>query len=691
MAALSAAVGRSAGSQVRCLAAVLRSVPRLIVLFLLLAALLLTTGCEENDIERSMGKVVSKQVESTYRVVEDPLVRDWVANMGAATAENSRRTSEKVPVDFKVLDTDLVNAFAVPYGHVYLTTGLLESAESEDEIAGVVAHEWGHIVRRHSIRSFKKQIIWGTIAQIALAKQSDVTRTVGGLFLNLQFLKRSRKDELQADKEGVELSYRTGYDPQGEIDFFHTLIEQRKHKPSNLELYFMTHPPLERRIARAKALPELDTDNVQALVTIGRGYLARYRAADAIGKFKQGLLADGSSVEAQVGLADAYMLRGETDLAAQHYRAALRRQPDDSELQMALAKADAAPGRVANLPLTGKRRAEAQEALAAADKALRSASAAKADVTIRVNAADKAALPAQKNTIASLRTINGLYEGAATVGDEGTDLIAAVDRAVSRCNEAVYAVEAMHVEMRDTAARAADVIRAAQSGLRRGLAEGMPDTAGVQALGEAIRESERAAQELRELTAEESQQLIAQVKNAARVAQNTAELVYGALLGEERTSPQVVKDSLANAEARGKEATRRVREKRKKAESARTRTLVAEIDVLTAGADAYLENMYDGLLGYFMAMEADDVARLRRAGHSYGDIALALAAATSAEAPENAEFIAEHGRGVTRSLVDYVAGEGHELRNVNIMLKFAVNAMRGQSGRAPTAPIPASP
>jgi len=62
-----------------------------------------------------------------------------------------------------------------------------------------------------------------------------------------------------------------------------------------------------------------------------------------------------------------------------------------------------------------------------------------------------------------------------------------------------------------------------------------------------------------------------------------------------------------------------------------------------------------------------------------------------AEAPENAEFIAEHGRGVTRSLVDYVAGEGHKLRNVNIMLKFAVNAMRGQSRRAPTSPIPASP
>ncbi|MGD8238338.1 MAG: M48 family metalloprotease [Armatimonadota bacterium] len=655
----------------------------------LLTLSLLIAGCEENDIERRMGKVISKQVESAYTVVEDPLVADWVGEMGEATAANSRRDAERINVSFKVLETDLVNAFAVPWGHVYLTTGLLEAAESDDEVAGVVGHEWGHIVRRHSIRRFKKQLIWGTIAQVALAKQSDLTRGVGGLFLNLQFLKRSRKDELQADKEGVELSYRTGYDPQGEIDFFHTLREQRKRKPSNLELYFMTHPPLERRMARARALPELDSTNTEALVTIGNSYLARYRAAEAIGKFQQALLVDSTSFDAERGLADAYMLRGELDRAAGHYRAALQRRPGDEDVRIALAKADGA-NETALRPLRGEQRAVAQKAYAAAGEAIRSTAFARADVTARVTAAGKAAAPAQRNTISSLHTINGLYEGVATISDEASDLVTAVDQAVGRCNEAVYALEAMHVEMLDTADRASDVLHAARAALGEALDEGLPDPGRVAALTEAIREAETATRELQESAAAESKQLLPHVKNAGRVAENTASLVYGAFVGENDTSLQVIKDSLANAEARGKEATRRVRAHRKKAESARTRTLVAEIDVLTAGANPYQERMYDGLLGHYLRTGVDDVTDLRRSGYGYGDIALALAAATSTDAPENVGFIAEHGRGVTRSLVDYVSGEGLRLRNVNIMLKFAVSSLRRQTATQKATRIPAA-
>ncbi len=581
----------------------------------LLALVAILTGCEENDIERSMGKIISKQVESAYVVVEDPLIADWVSDMGEATANNSRRNSERINVSFKVIRTDIINAFAVPYGHVYLTTGLLEAAKSEDEVAGVVGHEWGHIVRRHSIRRFKKQLIWGTIAQVALSDQSDTVRGVGGLALNLSFLKRSRTDELQADKEGVALAYLTGYDPQGEIDFFETLQEQRKSKPSNLELYFMTHPPLERRMARARALPELDGDNVEALVTIGDGYLRRYRPAEAISKYQRALIVDNTSFEAERGLADAYMLRGDTELAAKHYRAALRQRPGSSDVETMLARAEAAPVRVARRPLTGGQRQMAEEAFAAAGEAIRTSAFAKADISTRVAAAGKAVAPAQRDTIASLHIINGLYEGVGSMGGgETADLMSAMDRAVNRCNEAVYAAEAMHVEMLDTADRATGVLHAARDALRRALDEGVPDPARVAALSEAVRESETATRELQQLAASESEELIPHVKMAGRVAQNTANLAHGAFFGEEEIDADELLDSLAAAEARGKEATKRVRQKRRKADAARTRTLIAEIDVLTAGADSYEQKMYDGLLGYFMQIGGDGVTD-RRARH----------------------------------------------------------------------------
>ncbi|MFQ6098840.1 MAG: tetratricopeptide repeat protein, partial [Armatimonadota bacterium] len=557
-------------------------------------------------------------------------------------------------------------------------------AETDDEVATVIGHEWGHIEKRHSIRALKKHLIWSTIAQFALAKQSRLTQNVGILGLNLGMLKSSRKDELQADRKGVELPYQTGYDPNAEVAFFNRLMEKRKHKPSRLEVYLMTHPALETRIARIRKRPELDPDNPQAQVVIGTGYLARYRVAEAIAHLERAVELDGRAFEARKSLGDAYRLIGDRDRAAEQYRAALAIQADEETRDRLAALQEADAGASA---LSEARSADPETVRATASQAadaMETVAAARVAVSKRIEETRGDLKQAQSRAISAVHGLDTLY-GTVVGSNEAIDeLVIAADTAVQEANEAVYGVESMHEQTLDAIERASQTLRAARARLQRALATGAPP-AEVERLAEAIAETRRAMLEMAD-AADEERAAVQAAKNATRVATKTLDMLEQlTYLRPQGVSLQMNMDAIDNARERGAEAARKVARAKERAAAARARTLLAQIDVATAGADPCAQHIYDGIVAYYMQSDAETVARLREDGHGYGDIALALAQAKRLPG-ESPAYIAEHGRGMSQSLVDYVKDQGGSLRNANVFLQFLANAILNQQVQQDAAP-----
>ena len=636
------------------------------------------SGCDDAQLEKMLGGIVSRQVESAYRVENDPLLADWVKAKGAAVADQSQRPEEKVPYDFKVLDAHQVNAFAVPYGHVYLTTGLLESADSDDEVAAVLGHEWGHVARRHSLKAFKKELIWGTLTGFALKDQEDWLQTLGGIGLTMGFLKMSREDEREADADGVELPYRAGYDPQGEIAFFNKLLEERKGgRPSKFEVMFMTHPALEQRMARVSKREELSPDNAQALVTIGAGYVRRYRLAEGIERLEGAVQLDGNLVPAHKALGDAYLLRGQRVAAAEHYRAVLRLAPEDASARAALARCEEpAPQRVL-VSLTPAARAMAEEALRVAGSTTEAAAQTKQAVLAHVGQTDKKLRSAHSMAVNLVHTVDNVYQGLGSVGHGINKLVLAADAAVNGANEALYAMETMSAQMIEGVDRVASVAAQGRAALQQALDLGASPQQ-VEVLAEAVREARTALAEYK-VAAGQGEEAVPAIKQASAAATACLRDVTGVVMRPRGLGDvQLANESIKQAHEAGAKARSAVQRAKKISDTARARTLLAQVDVATALALPERQVVYDGLAAGYLGAAPDKVAGLRGQGYGYGDICLALAASKSMG--ESPEAIAEHGRGVAQSLVDYVNGAGKtSLRNANILLKYIANAVEKEA------------
>lgn len=223
----------------------------------ILAAMLLAVvlgGCNPKGMvstkqEIEIGKQSSKEIESKYGIVKDAQLNDMVNTMGQALAKCSDRSD--LVYTFKILDQKDVNAVSLPGGWVYVYKGLIdETKDKPDELAGVIAHEIGHIASRHHAqmmgRELQAQILIGTLTK------GDVQQ-VAGVFANVQLLRWSRVQEYQADKLGVQYMYRCQrWNAQGLVDFFGTLLKIQKNHPSKFEQIFLTHPVTEERIKRAQ-------------------------------------------------------------------------------------------------------------------------------------------------------------------------------------------------------------------------------------------------------------------------------------------------------------------------------------------------------------------------------------------------------------------------------------------------------
>ena len=191
----------------------------------------------------AMGRQYAQQIESQIKLVNDPVVTEYVNRIGQNLVRNS---DAQVPFTIKVIDSDVVNAMALPGGFFYVNSGLILAADEEAELAGVMAHEISHVAACHLAREQTR----GTLMQLATIPLIFVGGGIGygayeaaGPAAMLGFLKFSRGFEAEADYLGVQTMYRAGYDPSAFVSFFEKIEAMEKKKPGTLAKTFDTHPP----------------------------------------------------------------------------------------------------------------------------------------------------------------------------------------------------------------------------------------------------------------------------------------------------------------------------------------------------------------------------------------------------------------------------------------------------------------
>src|ERR1035441_1639494 len=202
----------------------------------------------------AMGRAYSQQVEHGAKMVQDPVVTEYINRLGQNLVRNS---DAKVPFTIKVIDTDELNAFALPGGFFYVNSGLILAADNEAELAGVMAHEIGHVAACHVAREQTRSNI-ANLATIPLIfvpggwAVYEGTQAALSIGVPLTFMKFSRNFEAEADFLGMEYMYKAGYDPQSFISFFEKVEALEKKKPGTLAKAFASHPMTPDRVAAAQ-------------------------------------------------------------------------------------------------------------------------------------------------------------------------------------------------------------------------------------------------------------------------------------------------------------------------------------------------------------------------------------------------------------------------------------------------------
>jgi hypothetical protein len=207
------------------------------------------------DKEVQQGRQLAAEVDRQAKFIDDPVVTEYINRVGQNIVLHS---DAKVPFTIKVIDSDEVNAFALPGGFFYVNKGLILAADNEAEVAGVMAHEIGHVAARHAMENQAK----GMLAQVGLMAGSIFLGGLGGMLINqgaqfgalLGFMKFSRSAESEADMLGVEYLWAAGYDPNAMSTMFEKLAAKNKKKPGTFSKLFETHPQSVDRMESTRQL-----------------------------------------------------------------------------------------------------------------------------------------------------------------------------------------------------------------------------------------------------------------------------------------------------------------------------------------------------------------------------------------------------------------------------------------------------
>jgi predicted Zn-dependent protease len=231
--------------------------------------------------EIALGKQLAQELEREVKFVDAPVPAEFINRLAQNLARNS---DTKVPITAKVIDSEEVNAFALPGGFLYVNSGLILKAETEAELSGALAHEIAHVAARHGTRQASRARIVD-IASLPLIFMGGwagyAVRQGAGVAIPLGFLKFSRAFEQEADLLGLQYMYKAGYDPTAFIDFFEKLEAAEKRKPGTISKIFGSHPNVATRIQfTQRNVQELLKQQPQYVVTTSefrdvRQYLER--------------------------------------------------------------------------------------------------------------------------------------------------------------------------------------------------------------------------------------------------------------------------------------------------------------------------------------------------------------------------------------------------------------------------------
>jgi predicted Zn-dependent protease len=255
------------------------------LIFLVISCLAALSGCATTpqtrpagivlipeSVEVAIGRDVTRQVETEFKVLADPELSKYVDSVGQRLVKVSDR--QDIEYHFKILDNKMVNAFACPGGFIYCTTGILKRMDNEAELAGVLGHEIGHVAARHGAKQLQASLGYNILASILLKGTSKDIQKVTNTATSLLFLGYGRTYEFQADWLGTQYAYDAGYDPRGMRDFLVKLKGLEKREPWAIEILLSSHPPTSERIKRVeqqiKGFPSLEEREM---------YLERYLEA----------------------------------------------------------------------------------------------------------------------------------------------------------------------------------------------------------------------------------------------------------------------------------------------------------------------------------------------------------------------------------------------------------------------------
>ena len=220
-------------------------------------------GAKGTEAEVREGRMLAAEVDKEAKFIDDPIITEYVNRVGQNIVLHS---DAKIPFTIKVIDSDEVNAFALPGGFFYVNKGLILAADNEAELAGVMSHEIAHVCARHAMENEAKMraLDYGLLAGMILGGGiiGNVLYNGGGMIEAMAFLKFSRGAEEEADRLGMQYMWAAGYDPNAMATMFEKLEAKNKKKPGTISKLFATHPaPPERRaaaIALAARFPERD-------------------------------------------------------------------------------------------------------------------------------------------------------------------------------------------------------------------------------------------------------------------------------------------------------------------------------------------------------------------------------------------------------------------------------------------------
>jgi predicted Zn-dependent protease len=198
----------------------------------------------ETDVK--IGKAYAQEIERTMKMVNDPVVNEYVNRIGQNLVRNS---DAKFPFTIKVVEDDEINAMSLPGGFLYVNSGLILSADDEAELAGAMAHEIAHVALRHATRQMTRARIFEIVSIPLIVMGTPVDPR---LVMPVAFLKFSRGFEAEADYFGLQYMYKAGYDPAALVTFFEKLQALEKRKPNALSRAFATHPQNADRVKKSQ-------------------------------------------------------------------------------------------------------------------------------------------------------------------------------------------------------------------------------------------------------------------------------------------------------------------------------------------------------------------------------------------------------------------------------------------------------